>query len=138
MFCVDRSITSVLGDRHRWNPSPQTWKEIEIRGYGFLVFCIWFEAVGILAMTVGLYYVIFRIKCSDYSFIVYPGARKYEIRDIVSWKKHEDCESQPGYQRRLELQFRPWYRRYLLLEEEITSQVFDRLLEKLMETHPNR
>lgn len=87
--------------------------------------------VGLVALGAGLYYGLMRIQFSEKRFVVYPGRKHYTIEDIRAWKMYEDTDAEPGYRRHLELRFDRWYRRYLLLEEDVSPQTFDRILELL-------
>ena len=89
--------------------------------------------VGLFALTVGLYYGICRIEYRDNGFITHPGRRRYEAKDVVSWSVGEDTDAAPGFRRHLELRFGSWYRRYILLEEDVSPETFNALLKLLNE-----
>jgi hypothetical protein len=63
----------------------------------------------------------------------HPGGKNYTFQDIVSWRAGEDTDAEPGYRRHMELRFGPWYRRYILFEEDISPEKFDTLLKALYE-----
>jgi len=84
-------------------------------------------------MAVGFHYGMCRIDYCDHRFIVHPGRRDYSLKDVVSWSVGEDTDAEPGYRRHLELRFGPWYRRYILLEEDLSPEAFSALLKSLNE-----
>ena len=104
-----------------------------IKGTGPHPLPIALGVVGLFGLAAGLYYGIWRIDYRDSGFITHPGRKSYEVKDVVSWSVGEDSDAEPGFQRHLELQFGSWYRRYILFEEDISSETFNALLKLLNE-----
>ena len=106
---------------------------IGIQRSGALLLPIGLGIVGLFGLTVGLYFGICRIEHRDNGFITHPGRRRYEAKDVVSWSVGEDTDAAPGFRRHLELRFGSWYRRYILLEEDVSPETFNALLKLLNE-----
>jgi hypothetical protein len=106
---------------------------IGIKGSGLHPLPIALGLVGLFGLTVGLYFGICRIEYRDRGFITYPGRKRYELREVVSWSVGEDADAEPGFRRHLEVRFDSWYRRYILFEEGVSPESFNALLNLLNE-----
>ena len=84
--------------------------------------------MALALLAVALLYAVFRLEYRDGRFLAYPDKKEFGLEELTLWEARVDSDTGA---RHLELRFDRWYRRYLLLEEDLVPGEYDALLVRL-------